>query len=106
LGGCANSGYFSNRSGSQNSGKEISYLKVEAGESISEFILFLFELPALLIKYTCFGACLIKQCFVESKTAWQRCIFAQNTLGSADFCIKSNSNALAEFAKHRIGASN
>jgi hypothetical protein len=38
--------------------------------------------------------------------AWQRGIFAQNTLGSADFCIKSNSNALAEFAKHRIGASN
>jgi hypothetical protein len=36
---------------------------------------------------------------VKSKTAWQRGIFAQNTLGSADFCIKSDSNALAEFWK-------
>jgi predicted amidohydrolase len=47
---------------------------------------------------------LFKQCFVESKTAWQRGISAQNTSGSADFCIKSDSNALAEFLKPRIGS--
>jgi hypothetical protein len=47
---------------------------------------------------------LFKQCLVESKTAWQRGIFAQNTSGSADFCIKSDSNALAEFSKPRIGS--
>jgi hypothetical protein len=35
----------------------------------------------------------------------QRGIFAQNTSGSADFCIKSDtSNALAEFWKPRIGS--
>jgi hypothetical protein len=39
--------------------------------------------------------CLFKR-FVESKTAWQHGIFTQNTSGSVDFCIKSDSNALAE----------
>ena len=47
--------------------------------------------------------CLFKQCFVESKIAWQRGIFAQNTSGSAEFCIKNDSNALAEFSKPQIG---
>jgi hypothetical protein len=48
---------------------------------------------------------LFKQRFVESKTAWQRGIFAQNTSGSVDFCIKSDtSNVLAEFSKPRIGS--
>jgi hypothetical protein len=45
--------------------------------------------------------------FAESKTAWQHGIFAQNTSGSADFCIKSDksdSNALAEISKTRIGS--
>jgi hypothetical protein len=47
--------------------------------------------------------CLFKRRFVESNlTAWQRGIFAQNTSGSVDFCIKSDSNALAEFSKPRI----
>jgi hypothetical protein len=46
--------------------------------------------------------CLFKRSFVESKTAWQRGIFAQNTSRSVDFCIKSDSNALAEFSKPRI----
>jgi hypothetical protein len=56
----------------------------------------------------CFGACLIKQCFVESKTTWQSGIFTQNILGSADFCIKSDSNAHADrdSATNRIEASN
>ena len=36
--------------------------------------------------------------------AWQRGIFAKKTPGSADFCIKSDSNALAEFSKARIGS--
>jgi hypothetical protein len=39
--------------------KEISYLKVEAGEVFQcnfRIFLFIFELSPLLIKYTCFGA--------------------------------------------------
>ena len=61
-------------------------------------------LSPLLIKNTVYMLlCLFKQCFVESKTAWQHGIFAQNTLVSADFCIKNNSNALSEFLKSEMG---
>jgi hypothetical protein len=83
---CANSAYFSSGSGSQNSGSGKEILRK-----------FLFYLMYVL-------RCLFKQCFVESKIAWQRGIFAQNTSGLADFCIKSDSNALAGFSKPRIGS--
>ena len=62
---------------------------------ISGFILFIFELSPLLIKYMCFGACLIKQCFVESVVFLPKIHRGQRIFVS---------KAIAEFSKPQIGS--